>query len=153
MEFNSLESLFNHIDKAIEEELISTAKMVKKDVQDFIRDAIYYNDAHEYIRSGEFLGSVSVRVIDKNTVQIYYNTDLINPRPDPTGTGKWNQHMDRYKLEDMSENIPKWIELGTKGGLYPREGIHAMDNVIPHHANEYITDLKKFLILRGFTVV
>ncbi|WP_321132700.1 hypothetical protein [Virgibacillus sp. M23] len=53
------------------------------------------------------------------------DTDKINAYR--TGDGEWNQHGDIQYIQDVSEYIPLWVEEGTSGSLWDRDGSHYME--------------------------
>lgn len=108
-------------------------------VKDYIQRNVYeayVPDNDSYDRTFDLINSVTVGNISTGTkyvtFEIYMDTEKINPQirtssfnQEGDGYTGWNAHADVYDL-DMSEYIPMWIEEGTEGSLWDREGAHYM---------------------------
>lgn len=102
-------------------------------VRDSLMDRVYFNYVPQgetaYDRTYELLDSVTVSepVIGSKYMyfEIYMDTSKINPYV--TEDDEWNQHASVDPM-DVSEMIPLWIEEGTDGGLWDREGAHYMEH-------------------------
>lgn len=98
-----------------------------------LKDVYSYNPKGDfaYDRTMDLLNSVTVGEAKLGykfaRFEIYMDTDKINPYV--TGSGEWNQHASHpdNKSMDVSEYIPLWVEEGTSGSLWDREGAHYME--------------------------
>ncbi|MEX3625180.1 hypothetical protein [Viridibacillus arvi] len=99
-------------------------------VQDNVRDMGYIQKSElTYDRTWELLNSVTVGNLYVGTKQIkfevFMDTDKIGSYV--KDGDDWNQHASVDPM-DVSEYIPLWVEEGTEGSLYDREGAHYMEN-------------------------
>ena len=129
---NTVSSLQRHladsVARGIRERLYQLCEdVVKKNIQKKVYDAYTPSGEHPYQRTYELLNSVDisdVRIGSKYAdFEVFMNHENIGAYE--TGVNEWNQHADVYGL-DMSQYIPKWIEEGTNGGLFPRGGAYYM---------------------------
>lgn len=143
-EFTNLDDLFDYIQEGINETLQDEDILseIKTDIREFIIDNMYKFKPYEYIRTKEFINSLTVETdVDADgllEIKIYFDTNKIYAHPSPNGT-KWNQHADIY-MNDVSELIPLWIEEGTgKEGfnLYPRPPLHSLKMYKRLHGNDF----------------
>jgi hypothetical protein len=130
----SLQSqLKGDIVQSIENEV---AKMCEKVVNDSINKNVYQaytpQGDHAYNRTFELLNAVTVGNIVVGikyvTFEIYMDSEKINPRiRNGDDSSQWNAHASVEQM-DVSEYIPLWIEEGTSGSLWDREGAYYMES-------------------------
>ncbi len=130
----SVSSLQRHlvasVERGIRERLYEICvQVVQENVQKKVYDSYTPQGDYPYQRTFELLNSVDISEVKVGSkyaeFEVYMNTDLINAYQ--TSENEWNQHADVYGL-DMSQYIPKWIEEGTGGGLFPRGGSYYMSD-------------------------
>lgn len=104
-------------------------QVVQDNIQKKVYDAYTPQGDYPYDRTYELLNSVDISPLKVGykyaEFEVFMNTDLINAYTTPPK--EWNQHADVYGL-DMTQYIPKWIEEGTTGGLFPRSGAYYMSD-------------------------
>lgn len=109
------------------------ADIAIKTVQDHLRRTVYdaYTPQGEfgYDRTFELLESVSVGNLRVGNKYIYFDifmdTEKIGSYVKESSR-EWNQHASVDPM-DVSEYIPLWVEEGTSGSLWDREGAHYME--------------------------
>lgn len=131
--FTSIEALNAYLEnKVLPEVLKSLAKEIRQMVQDYIYENLYQSYyPKEYQRTGDFLDSLDVRVLDKHTVEIFFNTDRIRSE---YVEDSWNQHMsidgsEVWNGASVPEWLPYFIEWGTHNSLWDRDGLHSMEKI------------------------
>lgn len=100
-------------------------------VRDNLLERVYWeyapNGNYSYDRTYELLDSVTVGNLKVGykyaTFEIFMDTDKINPYV--TDGNGWNQHASVDPI-DTSEYIPLWVEEGTSGSLWDRDGAFYM---------------------------
>lgn len=156
--FDNLDDLFKYIEKDISMGIFYAGIDVRKLVRDFISNKLY-NTYHptQYVRTYDFLNSVSIRVIDDFSVEVYYDTSLI--RPSYEGVEFWYQHMNVYPRDEnnpkrQSEYIPLWIEYGTDSKVYSRGPLLAMETIYNDKktVKNILQSLKIFLKKEGYKI-
>lgn len=105
------------------------ANLCTQVVQDNVRAKGYIpNDNTDYDRTWELLNSVTVGNLTVGykyaTFEVFMDTEKIGSYV--TEGNDWNQHASVDPI-DVSEYIPLWVEEGTSGSLYDREGGHYME--------------------------
>jgi hypothetical protein len=108
------------------------AEICMKVVRDNLLERVYWNyipqGEYAYDRTYELMDSVTVGNFHLGTThatfEIYMDTDKINAYV--TDRDRWNQHASVDPI-DVSEYIPLWVEEGTDGSLFDREGAHYME--------------------------
>lgn len=142
-----LDSVLRYIEEKANASLELVGEKVKEEVQDYIQKNLYdASSPNKYTRTMEYLNSVDVKVVDKNTVEIYFDTDKISPR-DPDGEGRWSSHQNITNGVDVSDLIPEFMEYGVSGSKYDRSGIYAIENSVEianqtkYHVHELIKQL------------
>lgn len=108
-------------------------KHCTKVVQEYLYETVYKTyvpkGEHSYDRTMELLNAVTVGEITVGTkyvtFEVYIDSEKIQPSitSDPSD---WNQHASVYPT-DVSEYIPMWVEEGTTGSLWDRDGAHYME--------------------------
>ena len=149
--FNNYDDLFKYIEKSVHESLIPTADVVLNMVKKFIWENMYeaYSPNY-YMRTYEFVNSISIKIKDNKTVEIYYDVKKIHAYED--NNNFWNQHMgwnkkkDGHETYDTSTMIPIWIERGTTGSMWDREPLGAMQSVLNNENNAIQLVLRKLCV-------
>lgn len=134
--FKTVSALQHHLKQsileAIENKIIDICiKVAKKHIEERVYEAYVPQGDLAYDRTFELLNSVTVGNLNVGakyvTFEIYMDTEKINPYVrNHFGHNGWNAHADVYGI-DVSEYIPLWIEEGTNGSLFDREGAHYME--------------------------
>lgn len=111
------------------------AKVCIEVVRNYIQKNVYdayipdSSNPYSYDRTMDLLNAVSVGEIKVGikfvTFEVYMNPEMI--QANITGDNEWNQHASVEGI-DVSEYIPLWIEEGTSGSLWDREGAHFMSD-------------------------
>ncbi len=133
--FKTVSSLQSHLKssilEAIENKIVAICiDIVQKNIQEKVYDA-YIPDGDSYDRTFDLINSVTVGNLKIGTkyatFEIFMDTEKITPqiRNGVHDYGGWNAHADMHSI-DVSEYIPLWIEEGTSGSLWDREGAHYM---------------------------
>lgn len=149
-----------HMKFALEE----VAKIVEEEIKDYIKHNLYdaYSPTH-YTRTYDYINSLTVGKVKKEgsgyTIEIFFDTDKIYPQP-PDGVGRWSRHSSITSYnnggsgDDVSDMIPIWIEYGTSGSLWDRDGIYSMENTkkIMEQTKYHLHEIKKVLEKRGFKI-
>lgn len=130
----TVSSLQNQLKRDIVESIQNEVTNVAiETVQDNLRKSVYdvYAPQGEYAydRTFELLNSVTVgnvKIGNKNVYfDIFMDTEKIGSYVKESNA-EWNQHASVDPM-DVSEYIPLWIEEGTSGSLWDREGAHYME--------------------------
>ena len=146
--FNNYDDLFKYIEKSVHESLIPTADVVLNMVKKFIWENMYeaYSpDQNSYRRTYEFINSLSIKLKDNNTIEIYYDLKKIHASEAPEGTD-WDRHMSQLSGQDMSMMTPIFIERGTTGSLWDRSPLGAMQSVLNNENNAIQLVLQKLCV-------
>lgn len=100
-------------------------------VREYILKNVYdsYTPAGDgYERTYELARSVSLGNIKIGhkyiTFEIFMDTSKINPYEQKS----WNAHANIDYTQDTSDYIPLWVEEGTEGSLWDRDGAHYMED-------------------------
>ena len=126
MDFQSVEALYSYVQNQILIGAESVGEHIKELLKDYV-DTMWYSvhTPEEYHRTMQFINSISVKtpILIGNTIQVevYFDEGKIAPSMD--NRGFWNQHMG-VNGEDVSGNIPRYIEEGNNSSLYSYNGIH-----------------------------
>lgn len=160
--FKNPNSLFKYVERNIPFILNQIAKEVETILKDYIMQNLYQAyTPKEYARTYDFVNSVTVGTVKKinngYSIEIYYDTDKI--RQAIVQDSDWNQHMsvdgsETWNGVKINELIPYFIEHGTEGSKWDRDGLFAMENTVKqlemtkYHVSKMMELLKK----RGFNV-
>lgn len=126
--FTTISALNQYIKNVVKQSIQTIAEDVREEVYEEVSDKLLNNHSggngyYAYQHTFEVLESIcepKVKYVNNTVeVEIYYDTDKIQPHY--VDNSFWNQHMS-ITGEDVSEILPLWLEEGTTGGLYPREG-------------------------------
>jgi hypothetical protein len=129
-------------------------KVVQKYLQERVYDAYTPQGDFAYDRTMELFNSVTVGNLQVGVkyikFEIYMDTEKIKPYV--YDDNSWNAHasVDPY---DTSENIPLWVEEGTSGSLWDREGAHYMEQSYFELDDSMVRDLADRLRLEGWKVI
>lgn len=103
-------------------------KLARKNIQEKVYDAYIPSGENSYDRTYELLDAVTISNIQVGykyvTFEIIMDSGKLNSNV--KGDNQWNQHASVYPM-DVTEYIPLWIEEGTTGSLWDREGAHYME--------------------------
>ncbi|MEH7207621.1 hypothetical protein V7094_15485 [Priestia megaterium] len=108
-------------------------KHCTKVVQEYLMERVYKayipQGEHAYDRTMELFNAVTVGEITVGTkfvtFEVYIDSEKIQPHVTDSKQD-WNQHASVDPIE-VNEYIPMWIEEGTEGSLWDREGTHYME--------------------------
>lgn len=117
------------IKEALEDDIAEAIiRVVEKYLQSNVYDAYIPQGEFAYDRTYELRNAVvmsPVKVGNKYAkFEVYMDSDLIDANVIDDNR-KWNQHASVDPI-DVSEYIPMWVEEGTNGSLWDREGAHYM---------------------------
>lgn len=106
---------------------------------------------YNYGRTGDVwssIGSFPIEIYGTSMSMTFgYDTSEISPAFE----GGWNAHMSIYG-EDVSKDMPYWIEKGTTSKIYSYEGIEAIDYLTEYIKRNYQRDIKRALQKRGLSI-
>lgn len=136
-QFKTVSALQGHLKNSIVESIEDKLVKICIDVaQQYIQKNVY----EAYIPTGEFsydrtydlLDAVTVANINVGTkyvtFEVFMDSSKINPQIRSSfDSNAWNAHADVTQI-DVSEYIPLWIEEGTSGSLWDRDGAHYMES-------------------------
>ncbi|EPC8410984.1 hypothetical protein CN553_12480 [Bacillus cereus] len=136
--FDSVSALHAHLKRSIIDTIQNQItniciKVVQENVKKNVYDTYMPKGEYAYDRTFELLNSVTIDNLKIGTkfatFEIIMDTDKINAynRNGAFGGVGWNAHADVSYTEDTSEYIPMWIEEGTSGSLWDRDGAHYME--------------------------
>lgn len=102
--------------------------IVRNNIMDRVYNAYVPSGMNAYDRTYELLECVTIGdpIVGNRylTFEIFMDSSKIDPYA--TANGEWNQHQSVENI-DESDMIPLWIEKGTEGSLWDREGAHYME--------------------------
>lgn len=161
--FKTVSSLQNHIVdsivSAIENKIIEICiEVARKNIQEKVYDAYIPQGENAYDRTFDLLSAVTVANINVGvkyvTFEIFMDSEKINPHVRNSYDGnQWNAHASVEGI-DVSEYIPLWIEEGTEGSLWDRDGAHYMEAT--HYdlsGGKLARELADALRLQGWDVI
>lgn len=132
--FKDLSSLQGHLKDGMVKEVYGRitdicVKIARKNIQEKVYDAYIPQGEFAYDRTYQLLNAVTVGNIQIGlkylTFDIFMDSEKILPQE--TGQNQWNKHADIEYNQDVSEYIPMWVEEGTTGSLWDRDGAHYME--------------------------
>ena len=156
-----LKRVMQHLERHVKFSLEEVARVVEEEIKDYIKRNLY--DKYEpqaYTRTYDYINSLTIRKAKKigngYSVEIFFDTDKIMPRP-PDGAGRWSRHssITSYNRggsgDDVSDMIPVWMEYGTSGSLWDRDGIYSIENTkkIMEQTKYHLHEIVKILKSRG----
>lgn len=129
MLFDTVSELQRHLKNTVSASQID--EVVRRVVRGYIDENVYQNytpnGLYAYDRTYELIDAVEI--MEKRLGTKHYSFEVaINPSSmtmDNTrsDSGQWNAHASMPPTSsDVRDLIPLWIEEGTKGGLWEREG-------------------------------
>lgn len=135
--FKTVSSLQQHLKssllKSVEDRLIKICiDVVQQSIQRNVYDVYTPKGDYAYDRTFDLLSAVTVANIVMGTkyltFEVHMDTEKINPQiRSSTDSNVWNAHASVEEM-DVSEYIPLWIEEGTNGSLWDRDGAHYMES-------------------------
>jgi hypothetical protein len=150
--FNNLQVAYEFIKNNVKNSFEDLSKEIYRVIQLYIEERQYDWTPKDYIRTMEYLNSLTISEIKSNgngySVEIYFDTNKIIPH---TVEGNWNQHEDFWG-NPTSEFIPLWLEEGSPNNPYfQHPGNHAVRDALNEFKNgKAIRELQMFLKKRGF---
>lgn len=152
--FSNYTQIEKYMEKLIKETLDEISDIVKQKLYDLVEDRLY--DAYSpsnYERTKELINAISKTQVAKtygsHVVEIFYDTKKIFPYI--TGEGNWNKHADWYG-NDVSDLIPLFVEYGTVGSLWDRDGIFAIRDTQAWISKEYNRLFRETLKYKGIPI-
>lgn len=115
--------------EAVNGQIVDIAiQVVQEHLMSTVYDAYEPKGDYAYDRTFELLNSVTVGNAKMGTKYIYFDIfmDSEKIKPYASDDHSWNQHSSVDPM-DVSEYIPMWVEEGTEGSLWDREGAHYME--------------------------
>lgn len=160
LKFKTVSDLQGHLKhsilEAIEHRIL---EICVNTVRDYLMENVYwkYNPQGEYAydRTFELLDAVTVGNFNVGTkfatFEVFMDSSKITANV--TEDGKWNQHAS-FDPADVSEYIPLWIEEGTEGSLWDRDGAHYMyDSWVDLSGGRLAQELENALRSEGWEIV
>ncbi|HDR8454035.1 TPA: hypothetical protein QC364_000834 [Bacillus cereus] len=146
--------LKSDIMKAIVSELYTMCeKVVLDNLNKLVYEAYIPQGDWAYDRTMDLLNSVTVGNLEVGTkiasFEVYMDATKIHPHV--TDDVAWNQHASIDPI-DVSEFIPMWVEDGTHGSLWDREGAHYMEQSYVSLDSSLTLELAKTLREHGWNV-
>ena len=151
--FQTLNDYCNYVNKQLEKCMDEVGRQMKVEVQNLIFEKIYRTrNPKEYERTFNFLNSIQYKFTNNNgkfQVEVYYDTDLI--KAEYNEYSYWNQHMS-LSGEDVSKDIPYYMEYGNKSPIYSYEGAYIMKEMKEYAEQNYAVKLATLLHQRGIKI-
>lgn len=153
MLFTNVASLHKHLKTTI-----STSKieiLVKETVDKYIHENVYSAyTPNSYVRTHEFEKAViigeEILTDEGYTFEVYIDSSRLNSVMG--GVDEWGQHASVHGA-DVTEYIPLWLEEGTRGSLWDRNGAYYMqDSHIELSGGKLAQALAKGLRAQGYMV-
>lgn len=160
--FNTISQLMKHLENEVVFSLGVVAEDVRKILRDYVQKATYESyDPFEYQRTYELLNCLDISDIKKvgNTYsfEIFFNSDKINMYD---VDGFWNQHKSVFGYESwngmkINELVPWFIENGTNGSVWDREGIYSIEYItnLLQKTHKHLKIIKNILKQKGYDVI
>lgn len=125
-------------------------------VRNLLMDTVYSNTNYEYERTMDLYNSVTVNTIRDGSTHVSFEVFIDSSKIDanPVEDSKWNQHMS-MDGEDVSEELPVWIEEGFDSPYYQRKPAEYMLESfaeMQNGKNNIATQLAKELRSEGWKV-
>lgn len=161
--FDTVSELQKHLKNTIAKSEIEL--IVKKVLRDYIQDNVYNSympsGMYAYDRTYELLSAIDIVEVKTGTkshsFEVIVNPNLLTSNGSLSDEGKWNQHASMPQgglVYDTTEYIPMWIEYGTEGSLWDRDGAHfARDAYIDLNGGTLVRALEKALKNAGYKIV
>lgn len=159
-----LQRMLQYAEKHVKFALEEVAKVVEEEIKDYIMKNLYNDyDPQAYTRTYDYINSLTVKKAVKEgngyVVELFFDPDKITPRP-PDDVGRWSSHSSITSYngggtgDDVSDMIPIWMEYGTNGSLWDRDGIYTMENTkeIMEQTKYHLYEIKKILESKGFKI-
>lgn len=130
--FNTIEELMIYLQKQIPIGLEKIGEEVKEILRNNVQELWYdrpFTPTY-YSRTMEYINCIQCSKVKnigngKYEVEIYFDTNLIQPHIN--SNGEWNQHAN-IDGEDVSAQIPYYIEEGNNSSIYSYQGVHPVEN-------------------------
>lgn len=133
--FVKVEDMQKHLKETIARSRIE--EIVRSVMRDYIDRKVYQNytpeGVHAYDRTYELINAVDIVDVfvgtKHYTFEVFLNPALLTSDANRSETGDWNAHASmpqggNSSGYDTTEFIPLWIEKGTNGSLWDREGAY-----------------------------
>ena len=114
----------------IENEVKSIAM---RTIRRYIHQNVYqrYSPAEGgYERTYELVDSITLGNINVGTKYITFDVFMDTSKINPYEQKSWNAHANADYTQDTSDYIPLWIEEGTDGSLWDRDGAYYMQDSV-----------------------
>lgn len=160
--FKNLDGLFKYVEKNLRLTLNDVALLVEKEMKEYIMKKLYQSyNPKEYHRSYDYINSLTVgKVVQVGTsfnVEVYFDPKKI--KQEEVHDSAWNRHMSvdgntEWNGTPINELIPYFIEYGTNGSLWDREGINVTTETIREleDTKKHLEVIKNVLKQRGINV-
>lgn len=154
--FSNLKDLYSYSVKSTIECADDILDKIVEVLRDFTKVNVYQKySPKEYDRTFELINSISKRnfkKIGKNmyVAEVFFDDKKIRARE---SDGFWNFHMSVDNI-DISASLPFWIEFGTNGSLWDRDGAFMVKETerFLQKTNKLNSLLRQELIKKGFKV-
>ena len=154
---SDLKRVLQHLERHVKYSLEEVAKVVEGEIKDYVMKNLYnkHSPTH-YTRTYDYINSLTVKkaksVNNGHVVEIFFDTSKITPRS-PDGADRWSRHSSITSYyggasgDDVSDMIPIWMEYGTSGSLWDRDGIYSMENTknIMEQTKYHLYEIQKIL--------
>jgi hypothetical protein len=133
--FTNMDDLLKYLESNIPIDLEKIGEEIKG-VLRFNVQQLWYNRPFtptHYTRTFELIDSITCSKAKKvgngeYQVQIYFDTDKINPYP--SENGEWSKHESITTGTNIAPYLPLWIEEGQNSPLFSYDGVHPVETTI-----------------------
>lgn len=148
--FKSFKEYEIYINKKLTLIMKQLMKECKQQLMDSVETNLYtmypnskYNNTMQFLNAVDTTFTVFKGVI---TIECYINPDKMTTGIDYDSG--WGIHQDIYG-DDVREHLVGWLEFGTTGGIFPREGAKFIESVLDYYKLNYKKILKERLKIMG----
>jgi hypothetical protein len=159
-QFTTWDSLFKYLEEQVEVNIQKIGEEIKGVLRNNVRLLWYERDftPQYYTRTYELIDSITCRKAKKTAigtyeVEIYFDTDKINPYP--SENGEWSKHESITDGSNVSQYIPQYIEEGQNSSIYSYEGVHPVRETVDWEKDDrYLKNrMKELLEDKGFICI
>lgn len=134
MRHQTVSSLQSHLKDSIVEGIEKDVRSIAfRTIRRYVHQNVYQKYAPSgdgYERTYELVDSITLGNIKVGykyiTFEVFMDTSKINPYEQKS----WNAHANVDYTQDTSDYVPLWIEEGTEGSLWDRDGAHYMEDSV-----------------------
>jgi hypothetical protein len=160
--FRDLNSLYKHLENSILLDVQKIGEEVKNVLRNNVRVLFYERNGmnwtpEDYTRTYELIDSISVSPIkkigNKYEVSVYFDDEKIHPYK---VAGEWSAHESVVTGENISQNLPFYMEYGNQSSLYSYspDSPPVQTTIEDLKSDDYIKErLKELLKMQGYKVI